>query len=366
MSINFNKFNKISDYVSGLNIDDVKNKYGLKKVVKLASNENPFSIPFRILKKIKNILPDIKLYPDMEYKQLKNKLSGVVNLNTDEIIIGNGSDEIFDLIFKAFINKTSKVIIPAPSFSIYNILTAVYSAKPVFFKLEEKNRFAYNIDKLLKKINSTIDAVILCNPNNPTGTYIDENDLLKIVSKISNNTLLVVDEAYFDFTDKNDFPDMVKIIRGFKNKNIIVVRTFSKLYGMAGLRLGYAFSIKKIIRILNKIRMPFNVNIIAEKTAQIFLDDNSFTDMTFKNVLTNKLFLYNELEKINIEYVPSEANFILIKVKPSGKSVFQQLLKKGIIVRSYSDSVLKNYIRVSIGTRKEMIKFIKELKKTQY
>ncbi len=364
MSIkNIKRFNKIPDYVAGLDINDVKKKYGLNKIIKLASNENPYPLPAATVKKICKFVPNVRLYPDMEYKQIRFAIAEFSNVKPDNIILGNGSDEIFDFIFKAFLSFNSKVVMPAPSFAIYKILSGIYNSKVNVIPLQENNDFQYDVDKFIKALSAKPDAVILCNPNNPTGTYINDESINRIIENLSDNTILIVDEAYFNFVTKHDFPDMIKLIKKYKNKNIIVTRTFSKLFGIAGLRLGYGIANKEIIKILNKVRMPFNINTVAEKTASLLIKDAKYINDIQRKINDTREFFCSELDKLGIDYIPSQTNFILVKCNKKGETVFKEFLKYGIIIRSYKDKELRNYVRVTIGTKKEMILFLKILKK---
>ncbi len=357
---NIKRFKNIPDYIAGLDIEDVKKEYNLKRVIKLASNENPFPPSFFVRRKLKKFFKKVNLYPDMEYKVLRENIADFLNLEKENIIVGNGSDEIFDLIFKAFINKKDKIIYPAPSFAIYEILGSIYDTNNIIVNLDRN--FYYPVKKIISLLKHNISLLILCNPNNPTGTYLTKTQIEEIIKSISTNTILAIDEAYFNFSESKDFPDMLSLFKKYKDKNIIVIRTFSKLYGMAGLRLGYAFSNKDIIKVLNKVRMPFNINLIAEKTALFYLKDKSVRKRR-EYLLNVKKYLYRELEKLNIEYIKSETNFVLIKLPVKSSIIFEKLLEKGIIVRAYTSKRLRNFIRVTIGRKKEIKLFLRELKK---
>ncbi len=352
---------QIPEYVAGKNIEDVKQKYKLKKVIKLASNENSYGVPKHIIKTLKKNLKNVFRYPDKEYKELKSKIAEKIGISEENIILGNGSDEIIDLVFKYKIKPSSKVIIFKPSYSMYKIFVKMYSVSPVEIKLEN---YEYNIDEIIKHLSNDIDLMILCNPNNPTGTYLSHNNLTRIVEVLNKNTLLLIDEAYFNYTTAPDFPNTVKIFKSFENiKNIIVTRTFSKIYSLAGLRISYGFGPKNLISFLNKIRMPFNINFLANVSALASLENDKFIEKCKIKNQQNKIFLYKELEKLNLKFIKSEANFILIELPQKAEIVFEKLLKKGIIVRTFYNDGMENYIRVTIGTKGELKKFLKELKK---
>ncbi len=351
---------KIPVYSAGKSIESVQKEYKLKKIIKLASNENPYKIPKKVKKTLKTCIQLIHLYPDSSYYQLRKKIAEKLNILPENIITGNGSDEILDLVFKGFVKPGDKVIIPNPSFALYKILSAIYKTKVL--KLNLKN-FHYNISSLLSKISPDTKLIILCNPNNPTGTYISSSDMETIIRKLPPKSILVVDEAYYHYVTATDFPDMLSFIKKYKNKKIIITRTFSKIFGLAGLRIGYGIAQKGIISFLDKIRMPFNVNRLAVYAAIKALECNEFINKCYLLNKKNKEYLYTELEKLGLEYIESQTNFVMIKLPVDGEYVNQKLLQQGIIIRPLSEYRLRNYIRVTIGTRKELKKFLKELKK---
>jgi len=350
----------ISEYEAGLDIDFVKQKYKVRRVIKLASNENPYPLPYRILKKIKKFLRNINRYPDMHYSELKKNIAKKENLLVEEILPGNGSDEILELFFKCFIKKGDRVLIFSPSFSYYKILTEIYKAKVVLVKLRN---FRFDINEILKKIKE-VKVIILCNPNNPTGTYLNKKDLTFLIEKLKKNQFLCIDEAYYNFADSNDFPDSVSLFNKYKKgKNILITRTFSKLYGLAGLRIGYGIANKDIIKLLNKLRAPFNVNYIAMQTVKYLLKDKKYVQKIKKKILDVKYFFYEELKELNLFFIPSQTNFVLVKFPFSGEMVFNYLLSNGIIIRIFNSKELKDYARITIGKKGEMKILVKYLKK---
>ena len=326
----------------------------------MASNENPHKVPAKLLKFLKKELRNIYLYPDQRYKNLINTIANKIKLPPSEIFAGNGSDEILDLFFKVFIKPGDKVILFNPSFSLYKILVEIYNARPVWINL--KDSFQYNIDDILKKMKKDIKVIILCNPNNPTGTYLNQKNFEKLMARLNASQFLCIDEAYYHFSTAKDFPDTLKLFKAIKGKkNLIVTRTFSKIYSLAGLRIGYAFAKKEFIDILNKIRMPFNINLLGERAVQYCLKNDSCLDKFKKLNSENKIFFYSELDKLKLSYIPSEANFILIKTHIPGKSLFNLLLQRGIIIRPFENPELKYYVRITVGARPEIKKLVKEL-----
>lgn len=355
------KKENITEYVAGYDINDAKKRYKLRKIIKLASNENPYRVPWGLKQYLKKEIKNIYLYPDKEYKNTRNILAKKISLTSSQIILGNGSDDILELVFKAIIKPKDKILLFTPSFSFYKILAEIYNTKIIWIKL---NNFKYNIKNILRKINPSIKLIIICNPNNPTGTYLNQEDMEKIINKCPQKTTLCIDEAYYNYTDADDFPDTVSLfVKYYKKKNIIVTRTFSKIYSMAGLRIGYAFSNSEFISLLDKIRIPFNLNILGEKAVKYVLKKDNLIEKYRQLNIKNRAFLYSQLNRLNLSYISTQTNFILIRIPISGQKIFNKLLKKGIIIRPFTDDNLKNYIRVTIGTYRENKQLIKELKK---
>jgi len=312
---------------------------------------------YRFLKKE---LKNSHLYPDQYYKELNRSIAAKLALTPDEVFPGNGSDEILDLFFKAFIQPNDRILIFEPSFSLYKILCEIYRARIIKIKLKN---FQYSLGDILKNLKKNIKAVIICNPNNPTGTYINQKDLECLIKKLNTGQFLCIDEAYYQYAMASDFPDSLQLFKNYRKKaNLIVTRTFSKIHSLAGLRIGYSFANKEIIKTLNKIRMPFNINLLADRAAQYCLKNDSVIKKFQTQNYKNKKYFYSELENLKLPYIPSEANFILIKTPISGKAVFDNLIRKGIIIRPFESPNLRYYIRVTIGTRTELKKLIKEFK----
>ena len=346
----------LATYVPGKPIDLVQRKLGIRKVIKLASNENAFGTSKKAKDAIKRSLDKIFLYPDGSCYYLKNKLAKRLGLKADNLIFGNGSDELIDIIIKTFLNPGEEVLTSQTTFVEYEILTKANRFKA---KCVPLNKFTYDLVTLKNNINKKTKVIFIANPNNPTGTYVNSAKLIGFINSIKNNILIVIDEAYLEFVEAKDYPKAVKLIN---SRNVIILRTFSKAYGLAGLRVGYAIARPSFIKEMERIRQPFNVNFLAQKAALAALDDSAFISRTSSIIKKERTWLYRELDKLNIEYIPSQANFVMFKTKMSGLSLCKNLLKKGIIVRDLEQYKLKNYVRVTIGKPKENTLFIKKLK----
>jgi histidinol-phosphate aminotransferase len=349
---------KIDPYESGKPIEEIKRQLGLKYVIKLASNENPLGASPKALSAIKKNLTSINRYPDSSGFYLKRKLARALNLAEENLVLGNGSDELIDIIIKTFVEEDERIITADFTFLEYKIISSVKARTVITVPLKY---FKYDLDAIKKRLDKKTKIVFIANPNNPTGTYVSKLEVEKFIRDIPKDILVVLDEAYDTFIDVNDFPDSLNLVR--RKTNVIVLKTFSKAYGLAGLRVGYAVARPEFTSFMEIARQPFNVNSLAQAAAIAALDDKDFLRKTRKTVLEGKKYLYDNIAKLGLAYVPSVANFILIDVGRDGVSVFKEMLKFGVIVRDMKQYGLKNYIRVTIGTKKENERFVKVLNK---
>jgi len=347
----------ITPYIAGKPIEETKRELGLKEVIKLASNENPLGSSPRAIEAIRRSLSGINRYPDSQGFYLKKKLAQYLNVKPVNIVLGNGSDELIDIIIKTFVEEDENIVTADITFLEYEIIAKVNARKIVTVPLKY---FKYDLETMKKKIDKKTKLVFIANPNNPTGTYVTKFELADFMRDIPDNVILVLDEAYDTFIDVDDFP---KSLQYLNNRNIIILKTFSKAYGLAGLRIGYALSNLEFILGMEKVRQPFNVNLLAQAGALAALDDKKFLVKSRKLILEGKNYLYDALSRLGIAYVPSVANFILVDVGRDGVSVFKNMLRYGVIVRDMKQYGLKNFIRVTIGTKRENERFIKVLKK---
>jgi histidinol-phosphate aminotransferase len=284
-------------------------------------------------------------------------LAKKLNLSPGNILFGNGSDELIDIIVKTFLNPGEGVLTAQTTFVEYEIISKANGFKAVCIPLKD---FRYDLGAIKNNINEKTKIIFIANPNNPTGTYITEKDLSRFLKEIPKDKLVVVDEAYLEFTNVKNFP---KTVGKINRMNLIVLRTFSKAYGLAGLRIGYAIANPFFIQAMEKIRQPFNVNFLAQRAGQAILDDKNFLDRTKKLVIAEKDKLYKEFKAMGIDYIPSQANFIMFKTRLDGLDLCNRLLKQGIIIRDLKQYNLDNFVRVTIGKPKENKLFIKKLKK---
>lgn len=348
---------KIAPYVAGKPIEEAKRQLGLKEVIKLASNENAIGPSPKAIEAIKKNLFKINRYPDSGGFLLKKKIAQRLKVAADDIVLGNGSDELIDIIIKTFVEDDENIITADNTFLEYRIIAQVNDR---LVQTAPLRYFKYDLEAINGKINNKTKVIFISNPNNPTGTYVTALELADFIRVLPPDILLVLDEAYDAFIDAQDFGYGLNLR---DNKNVIVLKTFSKAYGLAGLRVGYAVVYPELALYMENARQPFNVNLLAQEAALAALDDSGFLRKTRQVVLEGKGYLYDALSSLGLAYVPSVANFILIDVGKDGQTIFKEMLKYGVIVRDMKQYGLKNFIRVTIGTKKENERFIKVLKK---
>ena len=343
-------------YVAGLSL------FKQKAVrIKLSANESALGPSPRAINEFNKVSKNLKRYPDSDGIFLKKILANKFKLDPRRIILGAGSDQIFELICKSFLNKNDEVIVPEFSFIIYRIYSKIYGAKIKYAK--EKN-YKISINNILSMVTKKTKIVFLANPNNPTGTIICKKEMLRLRKKLRSNILLVVDDAYFEYVkEKNYLPGM----KLFSNsKNVIVTRTFSKIYGLAGLRVGWGYGPKNLIYALNQVKPPFNINRAALFAAVESVRDVKWLNKEISHVNRWTKIFYNNFKSLGIETNFSHGNFLLVnfnKVKLNAKKIFTKLAKNGILVRKMDVYKIKNSLRITIGNNIENKKFIKILRK---
>jgi histidinol-phosphate aminotransferase len=347
----------IEPYIPGKPIKEVIRELGIEDISKLASNENPLGASPKALEAVGSNINNIHLYPDGSCFELKNKLAEKTGLSEDYFVFGNGSNDIITLIAKAFLHGDDEVIIAEQSFIIYSIMAKLMNVKAVFVPLKD---YTHDLEAMYNKITSNTKLIVICNPNNPTGTMVAKKEFNDFMDKLPEDIIVVMDEAYYEYIDVDNFPESLSYVR--QNRNIIVLRTFSKIYGLAGLRIGYGIATPEIIINLNKVRQPFNVNYLAQIAALAALEDEEFVEKSKKLNIDGMRYLEKEFNKLGLFYVESVGNFILVRVEKESNEIFQKLMKLGVIIRPMHGYNLPEFIRVTIGLKKENEKFIKALK----
>ena len=347
----------ISPYVPGKPIQEVQRELGLTGIIKLASNENPLGPSPMALTAIRNALNDIHRYPEGSAFYLKRRLAEHLNVPPEMLLISSGSSEAISLFLEAFTLAGDEIVMPTPSFIIYAILSHMLGAVPIPVALEKD--FTYDLDAFADRITPRTKFVILCSPNNPTGTVIRRDQWESFLKRVPENVFIISDEAYFEYVESPEFGSgFPHLDRG----NVIVVRTFSKIYGLAGLRIGYGIANEHVIGVIEKIRPPFNTTGIAQEAALAALDDREHVRRSAALNSVGKKFLCREFSRLGIAYTPTEANFILCRFAGSATKLVKDLEQRGIIIRLVQGFGLPdNFVRITIGTHEENEALIRAL-----
>jgi histidinol-phosphate aminotransferase len=345
-------------YQPGRPIEEVARELGMPatNIIKLASNENPLGPSRAALAAMRKALADISLYPDGNGFYLKQKLAQKLNVAPANLILGNGSNEILEFIGHAVLAPGDEVVVSQYCFAVYPIVTALFGAKLV--TVPAKN-YGHDLDAMLAAITPKTRLVFVANPNNPTGTLLTSEELTSFISKVPENVVIALDEAYIEFLDNP--ADLVAEIRAGKRGNLLITRTFSKIYGLAGLRIGYAVGHPELISELEKIRQPFNANSIAQVGATAALEDTAYTEKVRRINTRGLKFYQREFKRLGLEYVRSSANFILVRVG-EGQRVFVEMQKLGVIVRPVGGYQLPEWVRITVGTPKQNERCLAALK----
>ena len=334
--------------------------YKIKNILKLSANESALGTSPRVKKEINKKI-NFSKYPDSKSNNLRLIISKKFNCEFEKIICGSGSDEIIQIICQLFLKSKDEVIVPQYSFLMYRIYSKIFGANVLYAR---ENNYKISVSEILNKVSKKTKIVFLANPNNPTGTYLKKNELLKLRKKLRSNVLLVVDDAYDEYMKKKDYASGLKLFK--KNENVIILRTFSKIYGLASLRIGWGYGPKKIIDAMNIIKPPFNVNMAAQLAAVAALNDKSFINKSVKHNLiwANKIKKF--LNKLNIITNEVTANFLLLnfsKCKYSANYIKKKLENNGIILRSMQIYKINNALRLTIGSSSANNKLIRILNK---
>ena len=346
----------IKPYIPGKPAEEVERDLRITGVIKLASNENPLGPSPKALDAVNKYSKDISVYPDQQCFELNRIIAERLNMPSESIAIGNGSDELMLLAALAYISAGDEVVISLNTFSTYEMVSHLMDASIVRVNLKN---YTYDLSAMANAAGEKTKLIFVCNPNNPTGTMNTKKEMDEFISKVSPNTIVVIDEAYGDYVASKDYPDSIKYVK--ENKNVIVLRTFSKIYGLAGLRVGYAVSRPEIIKFLNLVRLPFSVNRLGQIAAIAALSDLDHLVKSKKNNEEGKAFLYRELDKLGLSYLKTEANFIFINLNSDADEMFMQLMRRGVIIRPLSSFGMPGAIRVTIGTPEQNAKFIRAL-----
>lgn len=346
----------LPEYVPGKPIEAVKREFGLADIVKMASNENPLGPSSLALAALRDSLEQVHMYPEGSSPALRAALAQRFGLDQDMVIVTNGADNALSLVCLAFLNPGEEMLSCSPTFPVYEHAARVAGGRPVFVPLRD---YTFDVEALAAAVGPRTKLVFLCNPNNPTGTIVGRARVESLIARLPEGSVLVIDEAYAEYVESDDYPDSLAYVRD--GLNVIVVRTFSKIYGLAGLRVGYALAPRHIISLMERVREPFPVSRPSQAAALAALDDAAHVARSQAVNREGKALLYRELEARGIRYVPTEANFLLIELDSDSGPVYDALLRQGVIVRPGAFWGLPACIRVSIGREEDNRRFLSTL-----
>ena len=336
-------------YQPGRPIEEVAREHGLpvESIIKLASNENPLGPSAKALKAMESALRTLHLYPDGNAFYLKQALARKLEVSPENIVLGNGSNEIIEFVGHGFMGPGVEVVVSEYCFAIYPIMAKMFRADVI--TVPARN-LGHDVPAMLRAMTPKTRVIFVANPNNPTGTLASPKEIRQLVKEVPEDVLLVMDEAYIEFLDEAE--DLLPLVRSGKKPNLLLMRTFSKIYGLAGLRLGYGIGHPEVIAAFEKVRQPFNINALIQAGALAALQDEKHIARTRENNAAGLRYYTEEFERMGLEHVPSAANFILVKVG-DGQRVFGELQKRGVITRPMGGYQLPEWVRISIGTPEE-------------
>jgi len=343
-------------YAPGKPIEEVEREYGIEGSVKLASNENPLGPSPKAVKALQEKLTQLHLYPDGDCFYLKRELADKLGVSPEQVIFGNGSNELIELVVRTFMRPGDEAVMAHQAFVIYRLVVQAAGGSSRIVPLKD---FTHDLQAMAEAVTPRTRILFLANPNNPTGTIYRKREWRRFLDRIDADILVVVDEAYFEYVDDPAYPDSLSDHSA--RKTILTIRTFSKLYGLAGLRIGYAIGDQDVVGLMHRVRQPFNVNAAAQWAALAALGDREHVERTLKVNREGMGYLTQEIARLGLERIPSQANFILLRVG-DGEGVFKRLLRSGVIVRPMGAYDLSEYIRVTVGKMEENVRFIKCLR----
>lgn len=346
----------LKPYTPGKPIEELEREYGISGSIKLASNENPLGPSPKAVAAMSAALANLHRYPDASGYYLVARLAERLKVSRDQIVLGNGSDDVIGMLTRVFLKPGDEAVMTSPSFLMYEIFVRTVDAVPVMKPLKN---LAVDLDAMADAVTDRTKMVFITNPNNPTGSHITTDEFKRFMDRLPSRVVVVLDEAYIEFARDPECLDGLTQISA--DRPLAVLRTFSKIYGLAGIRIGYGVMPAEMAALLNRVRQPFNTNSLAQVAAVAALDDDDFFRETRQLIQSELGFLQGGLKKMGVDYFPTQANFFLIDVKQPAGIVFEKLLRQGVIVRSMVSYGYPEYIRITVGTRVENVRLLKAL-----
>ncbi len=347
----------IQPYQGGKPIEEVQRELGITDIIKLASNENPLGPSPLAVRAIAESAVQVHLYPDGNAYYLKKELAEHLEVSAEHLILGNGSNDVLQLVAEAYIAPGDEVIYAAGAFVVYSLVTKLCGATAVVVPMVNHT---HDLSAMAAAITDKTKVIFVANPNNPTGTMVTADETAAFIEQVPDDVLVVFDEAYYAYVARPDYPQTLRYV--LEGRNFVTTRTFSKIYGLAGLRIGYGIAPPALVETLNRVRQPFNCSLVGQAAARAALKDTTHVQESQKSNTAGKAFLYKAFDDMGLRYIETEGNFIMLHVEPSGAEITDALLKQGVIVRPMAGYGYPNAIRVTIGTQQENERFITALK----
>jgi histidinol-phosphate aminotransferase len=347
----------IAPYEPGKPVEELERELGIHDAIKLASNENPLAPSDRVQKAITDALATLNRYPDGSGYYLRHALARKHDVTAEQVVLGNGSNELIELVVRTFLRPGDEAIVPHPSFVVYPMIVQAAGGIRVMVMLKD---YRIDLEAMARAMTPMTKMVFIANPNNPTATIVTTDEVVHFMSKVPERTIVVFDEAYIEFAQGPDLPDTLASIA--QGRKVVVLRTFSKAASLAGLRVGYGIADADAVALMNRIRQPFNVNALAQAAALAALEDEAHTLECVRMIEAGRHYLYDEFNALGVKYVPSRANFILVDVGRSASDIYQRLLKGGVIVRPLTPFGMESALRITVGTPQENRRLIKALR----
>jgi histidinol-phosphate aminotransferase len=346
----------LQPYQPGKSIEELERELGISGIVKLASNENPRAPRASVRRAVMRIFPELSRYPDGGGFHLKQALADKLGMNPDQITLGNGSNDVLELITRSFVQAGQGVVVAQHSFAVYSLAAKSVGAN---LRVVPAIRWGHDLEGMARVIDDETRIVFIANPNNPTGTWVSRDSLINFLNSIPNHVLVVLDEAYFEYVEEENYPDGIQLLSHYPR--LIVTRTFSKIYGLAGLRVGFSVSSNKIAEILNRVRQPFNVNAVANAAALAALKDKKFVLESRKLNRQQMSQTCENLDRLGLDWIPSAGNFVCVDTGRMAAPVFKRMLQSGVIVRLIENYEMPNHLRITVGLEEENSRAVRVL-----
>ncbi|XOV89524.1 MAG: histidinol-phosphate transaminase [Pseudomonadota bacterium] len=349
---------ELMPYVPGKPVEELQRELGLSDIVKLASNENPLGPSARVVAALADVMPELARYPDGSAWHLKHRLAEFLTVSPDMLTIGNGSNDVLELLARVFLNSSNESLVSQHSFVVYPLVTRAIGAG---LKVVPARDFGQDLEATLNTISARTRMIFIANPNNPTGTWINKSALTDFLDQVREDVIVVLDEAYFEYVEEPDYPNGMELVKQYPN--LVVTRTFSKAYGLAALRVGYAVSHPDIADLMNRVRQPFNVNSMSLVAAETALADQAYVRESVQTNTQGMRALEAGCRELGLPFIPSVGNFLAIDFGQDAAPIYQALLQEGVIVRPIGVYEMPNHLRVTVGLPAENARFLAAARK---